>query len=279
MTFRRFFIGICILVVALALVYKLGFESGKEALQDNLDQIEFSVDELGLRNAELQNRLDSVLEAYGLTEEPEPVITIEDFSGCALDRNIDQDGLRKFLLDRGFLRELRIMVFPSAFPLGSVLVVGSFGETSYGARITLVSNVGFERFDEVVDHEFGHLDQRLKVTDQVWYNQTSEESEEYAESFAADQDLLLVTYNIPTLTDTEDGSSHESIFYRSDSGTPNLYIFDENNPDDDVTAIVDGEVRTAKPWDSEGWHIIEDVHTTFADLVIHDGHCAFLEST
>ena len=208
-----------------------------------------------------------------------PVITVMDYSGCDKDRFIDHWGLRQFLLDRGFRKELRLVILPLSFPSGGSLADGEFKGTTYGARITLNGGtVDIERFDDISDHEFGHMDQWLKVTDDVWLNQTDEEDEEYAESFNADHDLFLITYDIPTLKPTEEGSRHESIFYRTDSGTPTLFVLDENHPEDDITVIVDGEVRTAKPLNPEGWHIIEDVDTTITSLVIHDGNCSFLES-
>src|SRR3989344_1182097 len=197
-----------------------------------------------------------------------PKLFLEDFSGCGLQ--LDSERVTKFLLDLGFVQELKVYVIPAAVPVqisdGTVLAAGTFTPTDYGARITLdTTYLGTETFSENVDHEFGHLVQ--------WLTKAPGDGEDFAVSYAEDNDLDFVLTDVPTLQATEEGTSHGPFLYRREAG-PTLFVYDEANPEP-VSVILSGFVRKTETWEPEGWHVVPNEEFYFG-LATYNGYCAFL---
>jgi hypothetical protein len=287
-----FFIKFCgimtIVGLVLALACWVGYQAGKEETrQEYADELaefdgkraEYEATIAGLKESvhQMEERVEAFLGGNSPIVEGGPIITLEDLSGCSL--GIDHTGLTQWLLERGFTKELRIYVIPAEVPSikedGSILAIGTFTPTGYGARIVLDGRpIGKEDFGETEDHEFGHMDQWLDLGQEQFANLSEEEWEEYANPYAEEHDLGFIWTDVPVLKATEEGSQHRSILYRRDQVGPTLFIFDGDNPDK-VNVIVDGKVRTAQSWKPEGWHKVSGPFDS--GLVTYKGDCVRLE--
>ena len=264
MSFTKFCLIMTGVGFVLAFMLWLGYKYGQG---DSVDLVR-----LEQEVAELQSKADALNTVKELNDGSGPVVVFEDFSGCSLD--IDREKIARWLKDRDFKRELRIYVIPSGIPAGSILAAGTFSPTPYGARIVLDSrHLTSDIFSENADHEFGHLDQWLKVGDGWFGRLESEEKETYANDYALNNDLGFILADVPTLEATVEGRRHGQIEYRLDGGVRRLFVLNESKPDSE-TVIMNGQLVKADPWTPEGWYLV--TWHQIPSLITYRGKCAVI---